>query len=334
MRGSIALRARFAPGLVAPALFVLGAMSSFVSAAVYTVPSGTSATFTSADAPLVGTGDSAVVNGQLTVESGDFGPGSLLIDGIGSPDGDVYFNVGQIQPSSITMQNFSRLLVNAPASANSLTNGGTTVSVDSTLTINGSVSNSANFYTTSNGVVTTTSQFQTDGNSTLGGNGSISAGTFTLEGVIAPGDLEATTGTGTLALTSANDISLANTIYLLDIMTGFGPFFESDKLTVNGSITLGNGLLVMNTVSDPTGLLQVGDRFDVIDATAALTLGDTFGNDDPSNFPVDDGSGNQIGYFNVGYDVSAGQVYLTYVPEPASLGVVGLSPLLLVRRRR
>ncbi len=318
--------------IISAAWAVIG--SSVALAANLVVPHGTVNNFSGTlNAP-----DSALVAGQLNVNGGTFTPASLSINGLGSPNGDVNLNGGSIAPGSITVTSFSHLYVNTTASTLAVSNEATTI-VSSAFTVqdagSGLFDNEGSLYITTGGSLVTDGYVGSGGSSAIGGVGTLSATSFSHEGAIIPGDDDQNgAGVGTLTIESSLGVSLADTTYLVDFLDNGGSF-SADQILVNGQVTLGgNSTLIVNPVFDPTHTLQLGDRFNIIDSNLPLVLGDSFANIDEPNYTIEDDNGLTGKYFQVGYDVPNGQVYLTVVPEPTTLAGLGLLGIRLLRRRK
>ena len=159
---------------------------------------------------------------------------------------------------------------------------------------------------------------------TLAGRGEVrGALTINSGATLAPGDTAAGGGlgtftTGNLTLTSGGDLAIA-----LDPAAGSG-----DLLNVFGTASLGGGDLLLSLLSQPTA----GQSFLILanDGT------------DPITGLFAQGSLVSASFGGTGYDFlinyaggTGNDVVLTYaVPEPTTLGLLGIAGLALLRRRR
>jgi fibronectin-binding autotransporter adhesin len=143
---------------------------------------------------------------------------------------------------------------------------------------------------------------------TLAGSGSL-GGLATVNGTIAPGD---NTGIDTLTLTDGLTLGAASGTYDEDIdAAGL-----SDLLAVTGNITLGAADTLNVNVLDSIS----GQNYTI--ATYTGTLSGTFATTDlPPGYSVNYGTGSDSSITIV-------------VPEPASLSILGIGGLALIRRRR
>ncbi len=144
---------------------------------------------------------------------------------------------------------------------------------------------------------------------TLGGNGSISGAT-TVIGTVAPGSAASTIGT--LSLTGG--LTLGNGAVYTDDIDNAG---LSDVLAVNGNLALGSDATLDVNVLDSTS----GGSYVI--ATYSGSLSGTFAT---VNLPA--------GYSGIDYGTGTNSAITISVPEPASVGLLGLSALGLLRRRR
>jgi hypothetical protein len=143
---------------------------------------------------------------------------------------------------------------------------------------------------------------------TLAGNGSL-GGSVTINGTIAPGDASAI---DTLTLTDGLTLGAASGMYDDDVNAAG----MSDLLAVTGNITLGAADALNVNVLDSTS----GANYTI--ATYTGTLSGTFATTDlPPGYSINYGTGSDSSITIV-------------VPEPASLGILGIGGLSLIRRRR
>jgi autotransporter-associated beta strand protein len=164
-----------------------------------------------------------------------------------------------------------------------------------------------------NGTLSTTGVAVSSG-ATLGGTGSISADVdIAAGGTLAPGAL----GIGTLTI--SGDVDLDGTL-LVDLDgTGGG---SSDLLVVTGDLDIGAG-----TVDFDVGA-ALDDGVYVFASYGTLT-GGAFGT--VSGIPdLPAGTGSYV----IDYAYGGNNIALVYVPEPATLALVGLGALALLARRR
>ena len=176
----------------------------------------------------------------------------------------------------------------------------------------------------------------TAGFGTLGGSGTITGATtvnsptagvaaFADGGLIAPGAAGVAGPVGTLTLTGGltlNDYSnLAYTLNGASTVTG-------DDLINTAALATPDGLTQVDFSFTNSASLVSGATYDLINYTGALT----------GNPALWSATGVPGGYTAAFSDTgpSAGQVDVTFtaVPEPASIGVLGISVLGLLRRRR
>jgi autotransporter-associated beta strand protein len=199
--------------------------------------------------------------------------------------------------------------------------GGTTVTAG-TLQVNNTTGSG-----TGSGLVTVNS------GATLGGTGTI-GGAVNVSGVLSPGADIVSLGTGTLTFISGSIFE-----YEMDTST-----VGADLLHVSGALSIGsNVMLDLTDLATSSQTLAIDTKFSLFSYTGVWNNGTFNGYADDSTFlfannewrinynDLTGGSnftGNQAG--------ATGFVTLTVIPEPSSIGLLGLGGVgaLLVRRRR
>jgi autotransporter-associated beta strand protein len=199
--------------------------------------------------------------------------------------------------------------------------GGTTVS-NGTLLVNNTTGSG-----TGSGTVSV------DAGATLGGTGTIS-GAVNVTGVLSPGASIQSLGTGTLTLNNGSTFK-----YEMDSTTVGG-----DLLFVGGDLNIGSNVtLDLTDLAAVSQALTIGTKFTLLSYTGTWNNGTFNGYADDSTFLFASNEwrinyNDLTGASNFASDQSgaAGFVTLTVIPEPSSLGLLGLGGLgaLLVRRRR
>ena len=177
------------------------------------------------------------------------------------------------------------------------TYSGTTTVSGGTLVVNGDMSGATGAVSVASGA-------------TLGGSGTV-GGATTVSGILSPG-----TSPGTLTFADDLDISAAE-----DLIFELGT--SSDQVVLSsGTLTIGSGVIGFSdfTFSDAGGLAeQAYVLFDTDSLSGTLDAGDLTGS---------------VGSYSGRLSIEGTDVVLTLVPEPATMALLSLGGLALLRRRR
>ena len=151
---------------------------------------------------------------------------------------------------------------------------------------------------------------------TLAGKGTIglSSTAVSIIGTVAPGST--TSSVGALNLLGGAVFSGSSAIYNVDLNAAG----SSDDLAVTGNLDLGTGTTLNINVLDATS----GNTYTIATYTGTLTGTFAAVNNVPAGYTLDYGTGSNSA---ITLDVAA-------VPEPASMGLIGLCTLAMLRRRR
>ena len=174
---------------------------------------------------------------------------------------------------------------------------------------------------------------------TLGGSGSIGGPATVGSG----GNLAPSLGLTTLighAFTAAGGLAFtdATSKFTVDLASPSAPGTGYDQVLYTGSAALAGATLIVNDAAYAAGAHAVGDKFWILDGTASNSSAVT-----PAFASASTVTGTSGFTYSVQYNQSgdpAGSVHdvlltTTAVPEPASLGLLGLGAAgLLARRRR
>ena len=196
------------------------------------------------------------------------------------------------------------------------------------------------------------SAFSVAAGGTLGGSGTVKSITSTA-GTVSPGSLTGSNG----ILTSTGNVSITTATghFAVDVskaVVGAGPIVGSDYdqlATTTGTVTLTNADLIL--VNNPLGYMEAGDVFFIINNGSGTGVTGTFATlngsattlTDQAIFTMANGLQFQISYdanYNPSgvstFDSGGNDVALKgiSVPEPASMSLLAIGALGLLRRRR
>ncbi len=172
---------------------------------------------------------------------------------------------------------------------------------------------------------------------TLSGTGKVTDVSAGSGGFVRPGGTSATGVIGTL---STDNLALnSGSTFAVDInlATALGKVYQSDTVNVTGTVTL-DGDLFLTLVGGPTGALSPNKTVLLINNDGTDAVSGTFTNISPSTsisgpltYAISYTYDAATNSFSGGNDVA---ITFSSVPEPTSLGIIGLGAVGLLSRRR
>jgi autotransporter-associated beta strand protein len=151
---------------------------------------------------------------------------------------------------------------------------------------------------------------------TLGGGGSVKSLIVQTGGKVAPGD-----SAGTLRVVAGNVSLGPDAVYEWEFNGTSG-----DLVSITGDLTLDNDWTLR--LVDAGGTPKAGKQYDLFTYTANYSGMSSFG---LSNI---DAAGVSWNIANASIVAGGGRVYITGIPEPATLSLLALAAMALIRRRR
>ena len=161
-----------------------------------------------------------------------------------------------------------------------------------------------------------TSDVTVNNSGTLSGGGSVKSLIVQTGGKVAPGN-----SVGTLTVVAGNVSLAADTIYEWEFNGTSG-----DLVNITGDLALNNDWKLR--LVDVSGTPQASEQYDLFTYTGDYSGMSSFG---LSNI---DATGVSWNIANASIVAGGGRVYITGIPEPATLSLLALGGLTLIRRRR